>query len=263
MTPSPTATSSPTASATCLNVPPGKNGYLPPEACNAILFYVPSLAAAILFCVLYGLTSGIHIVQAVLYKKKYAWVVIMGGTWELLAFVFRALLTRNQASDTWDTLYTVFFLLAPIWINAFLYMTIGRMLYYYHPDRRIFRISARRFGVIFVCLDIVAFVVQAAGAIMTTNQGGGSIVLDGIHIYMGGIGLQEVFILCFTGLTIQLHRMLIQLEKRGEQSDKLASGPIPWRWLFYSTYFALVMITIRIIFRIAQYAKGYEVNNPV
>lgn len=38
----------------------------------------------------------------------------MGGLWELAAFVFRALQTHNQASENWDTLYTLFFLLAPI-----------------------------------------------------------------------------------------------------------------------------------------------------
>lgn len=54
---------------TCTNPKPGKNGYLPPEACDSILLYVPSLAAAVLFCVLYGLTLICHGVQAYLYKK--------------------------------------------------------------------------------------------------------------------------------------------------------------------------------------------------
>lgn len=72
MAPSPTSTSSPTASATCLNVSPGKNGYLPPEACDVILYYVPSLAAAVLFCVLYGLTTGTHIAQGIIYKKVFS-----------------------------------------------------------------------------------------------------------------------------------------------------------------------------------------------
>lgn len=58
-----------TATATCLNIAPGKNGYLPPESCDVILYYVPSFAAAILFCVLFGMTTVLHSIQAVLYKK--------------------------------------------------------------------------------------------------------------------------------------------------------------------------------------------------
>ena len=125
-------------------------------------------------------------------------------------------------------------------------MTLGRMLYFYHPDRRIVHISARRFGTIFVCLDIFAFIVQAAGALMSSQKDSGTsnIVMTGLHVYMGGIGLQEFFILCFTGVLIQLHRALIKLEERGLQARKLSSGPIPWRWLFYVLYFALFMITV-------------------
>lgn len=58
-----------TSTATCLDIKPGKNGYLPPEACDVILYYVPSFGAAIFFCVLYGLTTLVHLVQAIIYKK--------------------------------------------------------------------------------------------------------------------------------------------------------------------------------------------------
>jgi hypothetical protein len=62
-------TTSSTATATCLNISPGKNGYLPPEACDVILYYVPSFAAAVLFCVFYGMTTLLHGIQAVMFKK--------------------------------------------------------------------------------------------------------------------------------------------------------------------------------------------------
>ncbi|KAJ5092984.1 hypothetical protein N7456_008845 [Penicillium angulare] len=269
MASSTTTTASASATATCLNISPGKNGYLPPESCDVILYYVPSFGAAIFFCVLFGLTTMVHLAQAIIYKKLihykgYAWVIIVGSAWELLAFVFRALQTRHQESDLYDTMYTLFFLLAPIWINAFLYMTLGRMNNFFLPDKKFFHISARRLGTVFVFLDIFAFLVQAAGAVLSSNQGGSEkTVMMGVHIYMGGIGLQEVFILCFTTLAVQLHRTMIQMESRGESVDKLSNCAFSWRWMFYSVYFALGMITIRIIFRIGQYAQGTSTTNPV
>ncbi|KAJ5897049.1 lipid transporter atnI [Penicillium subrubescens] len=257
-------TISSTATATCLNIAPGKNGYLPPEACDVVLYYVPSFAAAVLFCVFYGMTTLTHLIQAVVYKKPYAWVVIMGGAWELLAFIFRALQTRHQDNANWDTLYVLFFLLAPIWINAFLYMTLGRMIHFFLPDQKLVGISARKFGVLFVCLDIFAFLVQAAGALMSSAQEGGSLVMTGLHIYMGGVGLQEFFILCFTALAIDLHRKLIRMENsHTDYNGKLNQGPFSWRWLFYTLYFTLGMITIRIIFRLGQYAQGTSPTNPI
>ncbi|GAA92998.1 hypothetical protein ASPFODRAFT_55255 [Aspergillus luchuensis CBS 106.47] len=289
-----TTTSALASTQTCTNPKPGKNGYLPPEACDDILLYVPSLAAAVLFCVLYGLTLICHGVQAFLYKKvyitpsqkpqpprvltndylqRYAWVIIMGATWELIAFIFRALLTRQQNNSNYDTVYTIMFLLAPLWINAFLYMTLGRLIYFFIPDQKLAGITARRYGRLFVWLDIFAFLVQLGGAAITTQTDvPTSTIMLGVHIYMGGIGLQELFILIFTGLIIHLHQKLIHLERAGILSPDGMAGmgiatsrnkPMPWRWLFYVMYTALGMITIRIIFRLCQYAQGTDPSNPV
>lgn len=53
----------------CTTPKPGKNGYLPPEACDVILYYAPSFGAAVFFCVLYGLLMIAHIAQGLVYKK--------------------------------------------------------------------------------------------------------------------------------------------------------------------------------------------------
>ncbi|PYI01472.1 RTA1 domain protein [Aspergillus sclerotiicarbonarius CBS 121057] len=250
---------------TCTNPKPGKNGYLPPEACDVILLYVPSLAAAVLFCVLYGLTLICHGIQAFLYKKRYAWVIMMGATWELIAFIFRALLTLHQNNSNYDTIYTIMFLLAPLWINAFLYMTLGRLIHFFTPTQTLAGITSKKYGRLFVWLDILAFLVQLAGAAMTTSTSAPtSTIMLGIHIYMGGIGVQEFFILIFTGLTIHLHRQVLHLERTGQLSqEKISRGNIPWKWLFYTMYMALGLITVRIIFRLSQYAQGTSPSNPV
>ena len=44
---------------------------------------------------------------------------------------------------------------APLWTNAFCYMVLGRMVWNYSPNGRIWKITASRFGVYFVVLDIV------------------------------------------------------------------------------------------------------------
>ena len=75
------ATATSTASVTCISVAPGKNGYLPPESCDALLYYVPSFAAAILFCVLYGLTTIMHTFQAFIYKKVHSTPIKASPEW--------------------------------------------------------------------------------------------------------------------------------------------------------------------------------------
>jgi hypothetical protein len=48
---------------------PNSVGYVPPEGCGNILLYEASFAAAVLFAVLFGLTTIVHIIQAFMYKK--------------------------------------------------------------------------------------------------------------------------------------------------------------------------------------------------
>ncbi|PYH46498.1 RTA1 domain-containing protein [Aspergillus saccharolyticus JOP 1030-1] len=259
-----TATSSSTA--TCVTVTPDKNGYVPPGACGNIDMYEASFPAAVLFCVLFGLTTSVHILQAFMFKKRYAWVVIMGALWELIASIMAALFAKHQSSDAYATPHTIFFLLAPIWINAFLYMTLGRLIYFFLPDGRLGGVSAKRFGQIFVWLDIISFIVQLVGAGFTTSTDAStSTTMMGVHIYMGGIGLQEFFILIFTGFFIHLQRTMTEMERTGQlDAEKLARGSgRHWRWLFYAIYAALFLITVRIVFRLAQYAQGTDPNNPV
>jgi hypothetical protein len=120
------------------------------------------------------------------------------------------------------------------------------MVQFFVPEQRLVRISARRFGLIFVCLDIFAFIIQLIGVgILVQTDAKMDTIMLGVHIYMAGIGIQESFIMCFLVLTIHLHRKLLHMENTGLQPmDKLARGPFNWRFLFYTLYFALTMITV-------------------
>lgn len=188
----------------------------------------------------------------------------MGALWELIAMIFRVLLTKHQDNANYDTYHQLFFLLAPLWINAFLYMTLGRMLWFFDETRRLGGLSPQRFAMLFVGLDIVSFLVQAAGASITSQSNiSQHMLIMGIHIYMGGIGLQEFFILGFVGLLVTLHRRLVRQERRAVLLHRLHNGSLPWRWLFYGMYFALVMITVRIIYRLVQYATGTSPSNSL
>jgi hypothetical protein len=63
------ATTTSSATATCTTAVPGKYGYIPPEACNAIYLYDPSFGAAILFAFLFGTVTAGHIFLAAKFKK--------------------------------------------------------------------------------------------------------------------------------------------------------------------------------------------------
>lgn len=171
----------------------------------------------------------------------------MASVWEVIAFISRTLLTKHQNKTTYDTIFTLFLLLAPLWLNAFLYMTLGRMVWFFDETRKLAKLSAQRFGTLFVCLDIFSFFIQVIGAVpIALPKSSHKTQLLGLHVYMAGIAFQQFIILCFTCLMITLHRRILQQERRGVLLDRLQNGSLRWQWLFYGIYFVLLMITVSI-----------------
>ena len=78
----------------------------------------------------------------------------MAATWELGGFAVRAAGTQYQGSLGLFFVQQVLILLAPIWLNAFVYMVFGRMVLFFLPEQKIWKISARRLTLLFVLLDV-------------------------------------------------------------------------------------------------------------
>ena len=88
-------------------------------------------------------------------------------------------------------------------------MLLARMVYYYIPSHGLFRIQASTFALTFVSLDFVSFVIQLVGGSMAPPGAPHDEVMRGIHVYMGGIGMQEAFIVIFVVLVVRRCRFLL------------------------------------------------------
>lgn len=269
-----TDTSSPTS--TCVNVTPDSDGYVPEWACNANYNYGPSFPAAVIFTILFGLTLGAHVHQAIMYKKiRLCWVVIMGAAWEFFSFALRSAGAKNQQSTPLAFASQILVLLAPLWLNAFDYMVLGRMIHCFLPEQKIWGIRARKLAVWFVCADILSFLTQLGGGSMIQNGSDNNTLMLGIHLYMGGIGLQEFFILIFTAFAFRFRTRMIKIE-RGEEIGFRVEGQDPtmgledrsrrssWRFLLYALLGTLALITARIVYRLVEFSAGLDPNtNPL
>ena len=88
-------------------------------------------------------------------------------------------------------------------------------------------------------LDILAFLVQLGGGLIVSGTNVKPKTLQlGIHIYMGGIGLQQFFILIFTALAIMFHRRVNQLQAQGRFME---AG---WKALLFTLYGSLALISV-------------------
>ncbi|KAH8125216.1 hypothetical protein ACSS6W_004119 [Trichoderma asperelloides] len=256
----------------CTTAVPGKYGEVPLDACNSSYNAIPEFIPALVVSLLFGTLTLIHIIEAVVYKKGYTWVLIMGGAWETAAFILHVLGAHNQQNVTFATIWQILFLLAPLWINAFVYMTFARMVHFYMPDRKVWIIRASQISKLFVFADFFSFVVQAVGGVMVSPSSSASIQQTGLHVYEGGIGLQEFFIVIFLVLMVTFHIRFVKLTEgrlllpeevnlneanEGHHHDNF-EDPSGCFWLLYALYAVLAFITMRIIYRLIEFTKGLD-----
>ena len=259
-TPSSTATTP-----ECTTAIPGSYGYVPPSSCNALYLYNTSFSAAVAFTLLFGLLTIVHIFLAIFHRKSFCWVIIMGAIWELASFILRTLGTRDQQNQAYAIASTLLFLLAPLWINAFVYMTAGRLVYFLHPKKRLWGIEVVKMGRWFVWLDVLSFVVQAAGGLTMNQENGEKVIEIGKNVYMSGVGVQQLFILIFLGMIVKFHVDVLGSERDGQLCDADSSKRqvARWKWLTYTLYAVLGLITIRIIFRLVEFSAGTDESTNV
>lgn len=121
-------------------------------------------------------------------------------------------------------------------------MVLGRLVYYFLPEKKLY-IKATSFSACFVWLDITSFIVQLGGGLMLSGTGQSAKVLTmGKNIYMGGIGMQQFFILIFLGIAIMFHRRVLILERAGVLAT---TGKTKWRMILYCLYASLLLISVR------------------
>ncbi|KAM0804159.1 RTA1 like protein-domain-containing protein [Usnea florida] len=217
--------------------------------------FCPKISLACLFTILFALSTIIHITQAIIYRKRYCWVIICSGVAQTLCYVFRVLSIQNPASISWYAAWFVLILVAPLLTNAFAYMVMGRMVYNFTTQAKIFGVKAWRFTLYFVFLDATAFFVQIAGAAMASGDNvPDKQVLTDLHIYQGGVALQQFFILVFAAASIKFHQTFSRESPAAKKAQALR--------LLYIIYAVLALITLRIVFRIVEYSKGLTSTIP-
>jgi RTA1 like protein len=237
---------------------------------DTIWLFCPKYGAAIAFTALFGLTTFAHILQAIVFRKPFAVVIIMAGIWETIGYAFRILSVRDQHNLSFFTSQQLLIILAPLWINAFVYMVLGRMIHFYLAKDRVFGLRARRITLMFVLFDITAFLIQAAGGSLLNSQYPVNVQKIGMHTYMAGVGVQIAFICVFLVLAVQFQRLVkgedfyAHLDSSRSPSPGMNTNGQPTKSvrqayrLLFVVYAALILIIFRNIYRLIEFSAGFE-----
>jgi hypothetical protein len=81
--------------------------------------YCPSVVAAYIFAVLFGLGTIAHIVQAIIHRKPYSLVIIISSLMPTGNFVVRISSIGNVENKTLYSDWFILMIVAPVWANAY------------------------------------------------------------------------------------------------------------------------------------------------
>lgn len=209
--------------------------------------YKPSLAAAAIFVALFAITTGYHGFQAFKRRTYFFIPLIIGGIFEVVGYVGRALATKNETSLGIFILQSVTLLVAPALFAASIYMILGRIILLTQSEQYSL-IKARWLTKIFVFGDVFSFLIQSGGGGMMAKESsqklGKNLILIGLFLQIAFFGF---FLICGGLVHFRLSRNPTQ-----------ASSQTSWTKHMYMLYIAGILILIRSLFRVAEFAGGHN-----
>lgn len=132
-------------------------------------------------------------------------------------------------------------------------MTVSRLIYYVHADQKVLRCHAIVLTRIFVWLDVICFIVQAAGGSMLSADDA-DVANIGKNIYIAGIATQQAVIVVFCVLTVQFFRELGE-KGRADRPVRLT------RWLLVVLFANFGLITVSrnslVFLRVALFPSAF------
>ncbi|KAF8849666.1 RTA1-domain-containing protein [Acephala macrosclerotiorum] len=208
--------------------------------------YDPSQVAALIFMSCFLITTVFHIFQAAKLRTFYFIPLLVGGVFEVFGYIARSLAHNNQYSLAIYIMQELLLLLAPALFAASIYMTLGRMILLTQGEK-LAPIPARWLTKIFVCGDVLSFVVQSGGGLMAVPR----MMTIGEHLVVFGLLIQIISFGIFVLAAGVFHYHVVC-------SPTPASLQVHWRRYMYTLYAASALIFIRSVFRVIEFSGGND-----
>ncbi|KAM5351246.1 hypothetical protein ACJ41O_003969 [Fusarium nematophilum] len=212
--------------------------------------YRPSLAANIVFLVLFGLLGLVHTYQGFRWKSwGFMGGMIAGCLTEVIGYVGRVMLYYNPFSFNAFMIQIVCLTIAPVFYTASIYVTLSKAIIFFAPE--LSRFKPQLFIWIFIPFDIVCLVLQAAGGALSTESDSEGGAQTGVDISMAGLALQVIVIFFFI---VAFGDYMFRYLRSGRASS------FGWR---LNTFFAgltasILLILARCAYRVAELREGYD-----
>lgn len=186
---------------------------------DSIYFYNPSLAASILFTVIYFLPFLYHLYMTVLAPRagKYNRVgnfipILIGALLEVAGYATRSASVQQPSDVSLYAISSTLIVIAPVFVCASLYVLTRRLIQSGSSSGSkpgyIFRgcVPVAWLPSIFITLDVISFLTQGSGSgIASAGNWAGKEKDTGVGVLIGGLVLQLVTFTGFLVIVVSFH----------------------------------------------------------
>ncbi|KUI52951.1 Protein RTA1 [Cytospora mali] len=221
--------------------------------------YVPSIPGAVVFIVLFGIAMVATGWRLFRYRAWFHIPLVIGCEAEVIGYVAYIIAHNNTNKLSPYLMQSVCLLVAPPLISATLYMMLGRLTRALPSGEECSLVRTKWLTKGFILLDVEAFLIVAAGGgmmISPKRKAMGQIVI------ISGLIMQIVCFVAFVAACGIFHVRYARLTGNGSDRARRANDAgIPWRKLLYMLYATSFLISVRSIYRSAEFIQGHQGYN--
>ena len=203
----------------------------------------PSKTLAMMAAGVFILLGLAHIFQCWRFKTKYMIPAIIGAIFEGIGYSTRIIAISTPFSVSMFASQQSLIVISPVCIAASQYMILGKIIEY--VDATASPVSHTIIARVFVCSDILSFVIQAAGSGLLVSSPADYLL--GTNILIGGLVIQVVSFSAYLIIAAIFY----------SRASKSNNSGILWKRLFVALYIAGIMVLIRSVFRVVEFAEGF------
>ncbi|KAG5764744.1 hypothetical protein H9Q69_006395 [Fusarium xylarioides] len=218
--------------------------------------YEPSTAAAVIYIILFSITTIIHVYQMIKTKTWYMLAFCLGGVSEIAGYIGRAI-NSTEDPGCWTlgpyVVQSVLLLIAPALMAASIYMILSRVILL--TEGEVHAVIKRRWLTkVFVIGDIVSLELQSAGGSMMSGANeGNNLMKIGEYVIIGGLFFQLAIFGIFIVVASVFHRRMSR-----SPTNKSLEPSIRWRHYLTTLYVTSGFIWVRSLFRVIEYLDGND-----
>ncbi|KAL6362108.1 hypothetical protein LRP88_05592 [Fusarium phalaenopsidis] len=216
--------------------------------------YEPSMAAAVILIITFSASSLLHAFQIIKTKTWFFIPFLVGSLFETIGFIGRAVGAEESPDYTFApyVMQQLLLLLGPTCYAASIYMILGRLIRLLDAERYSL-IRSSWLTKFFLIGDLLSIALQGIGGGKVVNAETEDDRSTGENIIIAGLVVQIIFFSLFMIVTSLFHFRI-----RKNPAARAESINTRWELFLLILYITSILILIRSLFRLVEYAMGHD-----